>query len=408
MAQQPFGSERGDDIPQPRLARRILVILLCAYTANGVINLTIDPGRGRALEVPSLICVAAVFLLQLLHISPGALDWPVRRKALSLGTQTVLTYVPFVFFHEAWGGMAGFVAGSFLLLLRGALAWALFWAVDLSMFFYAAHYLGGAGWISYYGIATMITGLVTFGMTRLAQLVTELYLMREEVARMAVTQERLRFARDLHDLLGYSLSSITLKSELTYRLVPKQPERAQQELTGILRIARQALADVRAVASSYRDMSLTAEVASAKSMLEAAGVATEVELDYTEPLPPRLDTVLATTLREGVTNILRHSKVQRCNIEAGTRDGVARLALANDGVAEQPPAVFAQRGSGLGNLTGRLAAFGGTLKAGVGPDGWFHLVAEVPLGDRAAGRRSAEAVPTRGGVHDGRDKDLVG
>ena len=100
---------------------------------------------------------------------------------------------------------------------------------------------------------------------------------------MAVAQERLRFARDLHDLLGYSLSAITLKSELTHRLVPKNPDKAQNELVEILDISRKALADVRAVASGYRELSLENESESARSLLLAADVAVTTEINVRGP-----------------------------------------------------------------------------------------------------------------------------
>jgi len=123
-------------------------------------------------------------------------------------------------------------------------------------------------------------------------------------------------------------------------------------VTGVLEIARQALSDVRDVASSYRDMSLADEIATAKSMLEAAEIATEVGMDCDEALPPALDTVLATTLREGVTNILRHSKVQHCNIDASTRDGVVRLELGNDGVSDQRPMSWRRKAAGSATWPG--------------------------------------------------------
>ncbi|HET9167933.1 MAG TPA: histidine kinase [Actinospica sp.] len=368
----------GDDVPQPRLARRILLIVLCSYVFIGVINLRLDnPGNWSRFWWP-VACMAVVFGLQLTHISADAPGWPVTRKTVSLTAQAVATYLPFIALHEIWGGMAGFLAGSFLLLFRRPLAWVYFSLTVASMYFFAAHYYqDSANWIGYYVVATMLLGLITFGMTRLAQLVEELYAMRGELAQLAVTGERLRFARDLHDLLGYSLSSITLKSELTYRLVQKQPERAQAELAEILEISRQALADVREVSSSYRQMSLAAEAASARGILEAAEIDTEVAISC-GPLPPALDTVLATTLREGVTNMLRHSKVQRCIITATETDGRILLELANDGVADPSADVFAESGSGLANLRTRLAAVGGTLAAGAGPGRMFRLSAQVP------------------------------
>jgi two-component system sensor histidine kinase DesK len=361
-------------------------VVLLSYLVNGVINLRIDnPSQRWSVFFWSLACMAIVFALTVTHIASTARGWPVWRQTISLSVQALATYLPFVLLHQIWGGMAGYVAGSFLLLLRRPLAWVFFGAVVASMYVFAEANYHDWSWITYYIIATMLLGLVIYGLTRLSELVIELAAMRGELARMAVTQERLRFARDLHDLLGYSLSSITLKAELAYRLVPNQPERAKRELTEILDASRQALADVREVASSYRDMSLRAEAAAAKRMLETAEIDANVSILLSGPLPADLDTALATTLREGVTNILRHSKVQHCMISATQTDATIRLELANDGVVEQDSGGEAHSGSGLGNLRSRLAGFGGTLTAGVGPDHRFRLVAEVPVVREAPG-----------------------
>jgi two-component system sensor histidine kinase DesK len=375
----PAGLGGDGDIPQPALARRILFVVVISFVINGVINIRLDNAADHdtAKFVWSLICIFAGFGMLLLHMTVRARRWPMWLKVLSLSVQTVVTYAPYVVLHQLWGGLAGPLAGAVLLLLPRPTAWFPFLAVVASMGPVASLKYHTADWISYYIISTMVLGLVVFGLTRLSELVRELAAARIELARMAVVAERLRFARDLHDLLGYSLSSITLKSELAYRLVPGQPDRARKELTEILQASRQALADVREVASSYREMSLASEASSAKSMLETAEIEAKVAINV-GPLPRDLDTVLATTLREGVTNILRHSKVQHCSITAVLTDSSIRLEVANDGVTDQDDDALSRTGSGLGNLRTRLAAFDGTLTAGVTPDHWFHLTAEVP------------------------------
>lgn len=379
--------QRGSgDIPHPVLARQILYVVLFSYLVDGIINIRLDnPSQSMGDFFWLLACIAVVFSVTLTHIIAASRYDSAWSKAVSLGIQAVFTYLPFIALHELWGGMAGFVAGSCLLLLRRPLAWAFFGAVVASMYVFAEVTFHSATWIAYYVIATMLLGLIVYGMTRLSELVIELATMRGELARMAVSQERLRFARDLHDLLGYSLSSVTLKAELAYRLVPNHPDRARQELTEILGASRQALADVREVASSYRDMSLRAETAAAKRMLESAEIEVCMRVALPSELPADLDTALATTLREGVTNMLRHSKVQQCTMTVTERDGKVRLELANDGVVEQDGRGEPRSGSGLGNLRSRLAGFGGTLSAGVGPDHRFRLVAEVPLVHEAPG-----------------------
>ena len=375
-----FEQER--DIPPPRMARRILLVILASYLFIGFLNIPVDnPGRGS--QAGALLCMLAAAVLQVLHVSQGAPLWSARRKTVSLTAQAVLTYLPFFVFHFQWGGMAGFLAGSLLLLVPRPRAWVPFGAVVLTMLVFAAMQHSGATWTAYYVVSTMLLGLVMFGMASLVRLVDAVHQARSELARMAVTQERLRFARDLHDLLGYSLSSITLKTELAYRLVDTNPGRARDELASVLEVSRQALADVRVVASSYRSgLRLSDEAEMVRSMLVAADVDARVEICCGN-LSHQLDMVLATVLREGVTNVLRHSKAQSCLISCRTANGAVVLELVNDGVPEQPDEPTEYSGSGLGNLAVRLAAVGGTLTAEAGPEGWFRLIAHAPL-DRGA------------------------
>ncbi|MDT0551565.1 histidine kinase dimerization/phosphoacceptor domain-containing protein, partial [Streptomyces lonegramiae] len=127
--------------------------------------------------------------------------------------------------------------------------------------------------------AGMLCGIVIYGLSRLTDLVHEVHRTREELARMAVGRERLRFARDLHDLLGYSLSAIALKGELVHRLIEVRPEHARSETEELLMVARQALADGRVVSSGYRDMSLRDEATSAAASLAAADIQADVAID---------------------------------------------------------------------------------------------------------------------------------
>jgi two-component system, NarL family, sensor histidine kinase DesK len=199
---------------------------------------------------------------------------------------------------------------------------------------------------------------------------------RGELAQLAIINERMRFSRDLHDLLGYSLSAITLKAELTRRLVGSNAPRARDELAEILDIARQALADVRIVASGYRNISLAKEASSVTALLAAAGIATRVEITC-GALDEKIDTVLATVLREAITNMLRHSTARNCAIEAGVTENQVRLLISNDGVPRS--ARSGRPGGGLENLTTRITAIGGHLTAHARTDGWFDVLAEAPL-----------------------------
>lgn len=345
------------------------------------------PAPGRLGEALALLLI--LFVIQLGHSFPELTPnrWiPVR---WSLVAQIVLTYGPFLIFRKAWLGIPGFLAGSVLLLAPILLAWV-FYSVILASTDVVLFEVG-LGWsdVAYTTVATALTGLVVFGLSRLTGMVREVHRSRAELARLAVDQERLRFARDLHDLLGYSLSTITLKCELAYRLVPQQNDLAQQEISEVLQTSRQALADVRAVARGYRDMSLAAEVQSAESMLAAVGIRTTTRLE-TGDLSTPVDTLLATVLREGLTNMLRHSRAQNCRIDATTHGRGVRFVLANDGVNKSSSTLRADGadgGSGLGNLRVRVEKLGGTLDAGAPDCNAFRLAVDIPMApQRGSGR----------------------
>ncbi|WP_434597529.1 sensor histidine kinase [Streptomyces sp. A5-4] len=355
----------------------ILTAALLSYLAITTLNILaakLDPTTLTA----GLLCLAAIFTIQLRHSQPGANRAPLWQRLTTLGTQALLTYLPIVVFHAEWGAMAGFLAGSLLLLLPSKVAWVAYGAVGLSMLVPPA--LDGRPALDsvYLCQSTLLTGLVVYGLSRLADLVRILHETRDQLTRMAVTKERLRFARDLHDLLGYSLSAITLKSELIHRLVPTHPQRAMEEVHDVLAISRQSLADVRMVASGLLDMSLEEELTSALSLLGTAGLEVHADIRL-GTMNQQVDTVLAAVLREAITNLLRHSKASRCEITAVREDGRIRLSVANDGVDPTYRDPSPHSGSGLGNLSMRLNAVSGELTTTRGPDGTFLLLANAPV-----------------------------
>ncbi|MGW6705056.1 sensor histidine kinase [Streptomyces sp. NPDC054956] len=370
---------RLSDVLAPRLAQGIVVTVLSGYGIMTLLNVEFAL-RGRTREL--LVCAAGVLVLyglQLVLTSPRARRWSTSRKCAALAVQFVLTFFPLVWLDTVWGSVAGPLCASVLLLLPPRVAWPGFAVIMALVLGWGVHLGGGTVLdFAYVGTSTGLTGLVVYGLTRLTDLVHEVHEARAEMARMAVTQERLRFARDLHDLLGYSLSAISLKCELIQRIVVTNPDRARDEVVSVLGVSRQALADVRLVASGYRDMSLAAEAESVVNVMAAAGVRAEVDIDCGR-LHPLVDTVLATALREGVTNILRHSKVQSCTIKAMIDGEDVELVLENDGVDAVHKSDSVDRGSGLGNLEARLTVVGGRLTSGVQPHGRFRLTARAPL-----------------------------
>jgi two-component system, NarL family, sensor histidine kinase DesK len=236
-----------------------------------------------------------------------------------------------------------------------------------------------------------LSGFLSLLMRKRAVLIQELRAAQGEVARRAaadaVIDERLRFARDLHDLLGHSLSVIALKAELARRLLERDTDRdkARAEVGDIEQIARRALDEVREAVSGYRARSLAMELERARAALEAAGAAVTVRV-APAALPRDVDDLLAWVVREAATNIVRHSRARRAEIALDTAGGVARLDIANDGVAAAASTGGDAPGSGLAGLRERVTAAGGELAAAPEAGGRFRVAACVRIPIAAADR----------------------
>ncbi|GLW07644.1 two-component sensor histidine kinase [Microtetraspora sp. NBRC 13810] len=346
------------------LSMALLAAVLVGFSVKALL---IVPG---AMIVPAAVCLVAIVFMQLRSVT----GWHVA----GLGLMTALTYLPILVFGRPWLGLAGFLAGPLLLSLRWAVAWPLVAGLTGSVALLAVWLELPAALVVNYAVSTVVTGLVVYGLIRLAQQVRELHAARQELARAAVVEERLRAARDLHDLLGHSMAAILLKCELARRL---DPDRARAELADVLAMTERAEADMRAVSGgTVREMSLESEVRSARSVLSAAGIATDSDLAVGD-LPADVEHVLGVVLREAVTNVLRHSSATSCLISATPWDGGVRLRVRNDGAR---PAGRGRGSSGLGNLTVRLAALGGTLTTETTGDR-FELDAWIPMDRAAAG-----------------------
>ncbi|MFI9047523.1 sensor histidine kinase [Streptomyces sp. NPDC053427] len=240
-----------------------------------------------------------------------------------------------------------------------------------------------------YALPCLLSGFAMIGVQHLIRTMAELRVAREEVARLAANEERLRLARDLHDLLGHSLSLITLKSELAGRMLPDRPDDAAQQVADIERVSRQALVDVREAVTGYRRPRLAVELAGVCAALRTAGV--EVSVDPAlESGRHGLATVeegaLAWALREAATNVLRHSGARHCELllteewESDERRYLC-LSVLDDGTG--PPRAL-HDGNGLSGLRERLALADGRLETGPAPQGrGFALRAYVPLGGSA-------------------------
>ncbi|WUH93763.1 sensor histidine kinase [Streptomyces sp. NBC_00433] len=235
---------------------------------------------------------------------------------------------------------------------------------------------------------TFLSGLVVSVIITLFHAVDQLKATRQELARNAVAEERLRFSRDLHDLLGHTLSVVVVKAEAARRLAPRDLDAALTQVGDIESVGRQALTEIREAVTGYREGSLSTELDRARSALTASDI--EVVLQESgPPLPPQTEALLGWVVREGVTNVVRHSGATRTDIELHTADGLARLTITDNGhgplsAAGEGATLQATRtGTGLRGLTERLAAAGGSLTSGASPGGGFRVAAVLPLGEDA-------------------------
>ncbi|MGN9789222.1 histidine kinase [Nonomuraea sp. ZG12] len=349
-------AEATEDPGAYRLSVALLTAVLVGFSIKALLFVPAN------LVVPAAACLAVIVIMQIRWIS--------GRHMGALALLVLLAYLPIPVFGRAWLGSVGFLAGPVLLAFPWAVAWPLVGCVMASVAVSAVLLGLPLPLTVNFTASTLVTGLVVYGLLELARLVKELQEVRQALARSAVVEERLRAARDLHDLLGHSMAAILLKCELARRL---DPARARAELEDVLVMAEKAEADLRVVSGGQPAMSLAAEGESARSVLAAAGI--EVELDFAhEELSPEVENVLGTVLREAVTNVLRHSSARYCLITTVVEESVVRLRVRNDGVRSSG----GRPGSaGIGNLTTRLAVLDGGLGT-VREDGWFELTAQVP------------------------------
>jgi two-component system sensor histidine kinase DesK len=260
---------------------------------------------------------------------------------------------------------------------------------------FAVGLFSGFAWLAFPALAI---GLWSIAFVGQVAAVAQLRAAREELARLAVSEERLRFARDLHDLLGHSLSLITLKGELAERLLPDTPEnrRAIEEVRGLQGVARGALKEVREAVSGYRRPSLDEELAGACAMLEAAGISCRARKEV-GVLPRDAEGILTWVVREGATNVVRHSRAKRCEIRLA-RDGESvRAEVRDDGLGPRPKhADNGVGGSGLAGIAERVQAGGGQFEAGPLREGGFGLRVMLPLGDNDSAGTGGRARPEVG------------
>jgi two-component system response regulator DesR len=232
-------------------------------------------------------------------------------------------------------------------------------------------------------LTVFMVGIAMTWIRRMVVLIRELRAAREQVARLAVSDERLRFARDLHDLLGRTLSTIALKSQVARRMVRQDPAAAERELDQVGSLAQRSPAEVREAAAGYRQVTLAGELEGARSALAAAGIQPSVRADGTPA--EAVDSVLAWTIREGVTNVIRHSGARRCDIVVHVDGSAATVKITDDGSGlPSIPLLGTDRGAGSG--------LGGLAEQRAPPEaGWRQAAARAAASGWPRSSRSGKA-----------------
>jgi two-component system sensor histidine kinase DesK len=338
--------------------------------------------------------------------------FPDARGLASLGLLAAIATALTLGERTAWASLFIFTAAIAGAILREPLAAAgVALCALLAGVFAIAAGAGAGATLAFVGGAAGI-GLLVLSIAGLRARNAELYSAREELARLAVADERLRFARDLHDLLGQSLSVIALKAELAGRLLDAGDDvgAARVHVGELEGVARKALTEVRETASGYRRPVLALELDGARMALEAAGI--EARLDRVEArLEPDVEALLAWTVREGTTNVIRHSGARRCRVAISAGAQATSVEILDDGrgpgsLGARPNGAAARSegsaeanghgtrtgavdfsagagagaGLGLAGLRERAERLAGQLEAGAGPGGGFRLRVSVPSG----------------------------
>lgn len=346
----------------------------------------------RSWPVALVACGYAVALIAVHLVGFGY--GRIRFRGPALVLQAVLGLLPMLQLGPDWCVLSSFFVGSVLLVARPAVSVPVLVLVSSGVGVLAA--ATGAPGVSIadglHGVAlTAVAAVAVFGLAWFVRLAAEREDVRRELTARVVAEERLRFSRDTHDLLGLSLSAITLKVELIRRLVEARPAQAQLELTELVTMSRKALADVRSVAAGKRELSLVEECRSAAAVLATAGVTVRFDPAQSVQLPAAVDTTLATVLRESATNVVRHSKASWCEFAVGVSQGEAWLRVFNDGVVPgEAEDCEEEHGRGLRNLAHRVSLLGGELTAGTRPGGTHLVCATVPLARFGADPRDAQ------------------
>lgn len=327
------------------------------------------PGAERDLSLAAVALLAASFAWVVTRrAAPFARPTPLPQAAAVLGVQLALVAVSTLAAEEV--GLVGlvFIGVSAIFLLRDPRA-LLVAPASIAAILVLPRVVPGWEPIDDLVISVVLATLAVFGFTQLVQRNRQLQAARDEVAVLAVEQERERIARDMHDILGHSLTVISVKAELASRLMDVDADRARAEVLEVQGLARAALADVRGMVAGTRAVTLAGELAGARQAFDAAGIQADVP-GASDAVPDHLRELFAWAVREGTTNVLRHAAATRVAVTLSADT----LTIDDDGAVEDAAdAAGRTPGTGLAGLSERARRAGARVETGRGPLGGYRL-----------------------------------
>jgi two-component system, NarL family, sensor histidine kinase DesK len=312
--------------------------------------------------------IALVVLFGLAFLVSAPLAWALP-TAGRLGVCAALFALTFALFPWLGWGIAGMWTYVGVIVGMCVFAWRLTWPLILGLgalaLVSAAAVDGWSEGILWLPAIIVSISLMMAAFARTTAAMNQLRATQAQLEALAVERERGRVARDIHDILGHSLTVVTVKAELAGRLVDVDPARAKAEIAEVESLARGALADVRATVAGVRSVNVSGELAAARAALDAAGIAAELP-SSTDAVPPERRELAGWVVREGVTNVVRHSDASTCRVTLGAHE----IEVADDGVGPTPAATSS---TGLSGLRERVEAAGGRMTVGRSDLGGFSL-----------------------------------
>ena len=343
-----------------------------------------------SLYISSGVAAAVAFCVIYVSIVGNSMKWP-RLAHSGLAAITVLAALACAVYGKDWLALWIYVSAAAGIILVGAVSKR---AALLAIVGIGACYTF-FGWLTHDNpsdyfvvlLPVLLVGVAMMGFRMQIELMRELSQARETVAKMAVNEERLRLARDMHDLTGQSLSMITLKSDLAAKRLSRLPETPETaaihtELADIARVSRQTLHDIREAVSGYRRPTLAIELITARTALEAAGIGLDDDpelITRSGTFDAEAEAALAWCLREAVANVIRHSGARNCMIRLIERRDELAMEITDDGQGPGTQASTSKAGNGLRNMSERLSAVGGSLTLTPARPHGLRLTAAVTL-----------------------------